>query len=126
MVKSWAILRRINRNQDPRRFFTDLKMYRALGIDGLVDRARAMAASPTLLRKDATMVLDVLSSIDEPEWRDVARIVARRYIEEPAESPQCRCARLSIARRVANVAAPRPRVPSGLGAAITPLWQKNA
>jgi len=79
-----VIRRRINRNQDPRRFFEDLKAYRAIGIEGLVERARAMVTSPAMLPEEVPFVLETVAALEGDEWKAVAMMVARRFITEPA------------------------------------------
>jgi len=78
------ILRRLDANPQPRLFFADLGTYAAMGIEGLLPRARALSSSILLTEKDVPAVLDSLRPLlDEPGWREVAIAIAMRFASVP-------------------------------------------
>jgi len=80
-----AILRRrLDRVTDPLAFFSQLSLYRAMKLQGLPARARAMIAAPELTEQDVPAVLYHLTPLDkDPKWRGVLVAFALRFARHP-------------------------------------------
>jgi tetratricopeptide (TPR) repeat protein len=76
--------RRLSHENTPLMFFTNLPIYRAVGLPGLPTRAYEMIRSPALVREDVADILSVLSDLRaEAGYLRAARALAERFPDLP-------------------------------------------
>ena len=78
--KALALMRvRMERTEDPAAFFAAVPTYRALGIEGVLEHARKLAASPRITPETTPATLDAITPLmDDADYRALAIAIARR------------------------------------------------